>query len=326
MLNSSSAKMEKGLMATNFFLKNQTSFYRGKVRDVYSIGNDHLVMVACDRISAFDHVLPRAIPHKGEVLTQLAAYFLDATTDIVPNWKISTPDPNVTLGIKCETIPIEIVVRGYLCGHAWRIYKTGERMICGVRMPDGLKENDKFPEPIITPATKNSEGHDEDISVNDIIEKKITSKKNMEAICKISLKLYERGVAMAAERGLILVDTKYEFGLHNKSIMLIDEVHTPDSSRFFYLDSYDTLQKAGKPQKQLSKEFVREWLMENGFQGLEGQVVPDMTDEFVNSVTERYTELFEAMTGRTFVERDYNKVLDTIEENINNAISTIQHS
>lgn len=326
MLNSTSAKMEKGLMATNFFLKNQTSFYRGKVRDVYSIGNDHLVMVACDRISAFDHVLPRAIPHKGEVLTQLAAYFLDATTDIVPNWKISTPDPNVTLGIKCETIPIEIVVRGYLCGHAWRIYKTGERMICGVRMPDGLKENDKFPEPIITPATKNSEGHDEDISVNDIIEKKITSKKNMEAICKISLKLYERGVAMAAERGLILVDTKYEFGLHNKSIMLIDEVHTPDSSRFFYLDSYDTLQKAGKPQKQLSKEFVREWLMENGFQGLEGQVVPDMTDEFVNSVTERYTELFEAMTGRTFVERDYNKVLDTIEENINNAISTIQHS
>ncbi len=318
--------MEKGLMATNFFLKNQTSFYRGKVRDVYSIGNEHLVMVACDRISAFDHVLPRAIPHKGEVLTQLAAYFLDATTDIVPNWKISTPDPNVTLGIKCETIPIEIVVRGYLCGHAWRIYKTGERMICGVRMPDGLKENDKFPEPIITPATKNSEGHDEDISVNDIIEKKITSKKNMEAICKISLKLYERGVAMAAERGLILVDTKYEFGLHNKSIMLIDEVHTPDSSRFFYLDSYDTLQKAGKPQKQLSKEFVREWLMENGFQGLEGQVVPDMTDEFVNSVTERYTELFEAMTGRTFVERDYNKVLDTIEENINNAISTIQHS
>ncbi len=318
--------MEKGLMATNFFLKNQTSFYRGKVRDVYSIGNDHLVMVACDRISAFDHVLPRAIPHKGEVLTQLAAYFLDATTDIVPNWKISTPDPNVTLGIKCETVPIEIVVRGYLCGHAWRIYKTGERMICGVRMPDGLKENDKFPEPIITPATKNSEGHDEDISLNDIIERKITSKKNMETIYKISLKLYQRGVSMAAERGLILVDTKYEFGLHDKSIMLIDEVHTPDSSRFFYSDSYDSLQKAGKPQKQLSKEFVREWLMENGFQGLEGQVVPDMTDEFVNSVTERYTELFEAMTGRTFVERDYNKVLDTIEENINNAISTIQHS
>jgi phosphoribosylaminoimidazole-succinocarboxamide synthase len=323
MLNSTSAKMEKGLMATNFFLKNQTSFYRGKVRDVYSIGNDHLVMVACDRISAFDHVLPRAIPHKGEVLTQLAAYFLDATTDIVPNWKISTPDPNVTLGIKCETVPIEIVVRGYLCGHAWRIYKTGERMICGVRMPDGLKENDKFPEPIITPATKNSEGHYEDISLNDIIERKITSKKNMETIYKISLKLYQRGVSMAAERGLILVDTKYEFGLHDKSIMLIDEVHTPDSSRFFYSDSYDSLQKAGKPQKQLSKEFVREWLMENGFQGLEGQVVPDMTDEFVNSVTERYTELFEAMTGRTFVERDYNKVLDTIEENINNAISSL---
>jgi phosphoribosylaminoimidazole-succinocarboxamide synthase len=235
------------------------------------------------------------------------------------------PDPNVTIGIKCETIPIEIVVRGYLCGHAWRIYKTGERMICGVRMPDGLKENDKFPEPIITPATKNSEGHDEDISLEDIIDKKITSKKNIETIYKISLKLYERGVAMAAEHGLILVDTKYEFGLHDKSVMLIDEVHTPDSSRFFYLDSYDTLQKAGKPQKQLSKEFVREWLMENGFQGLEGQVVPDMTDEFVNSVTERYTELFEAMTGRTFVGRDYNKVLDTIEENINNAISSLQN-
>ena len=325
MLNSTSAKMEKGLMATNFFLKNQTSFYRGKVRDVYSIDNDHLVMVACDRISAFDHVLPRAIPHKGEVLTQLAAYFLDATTDIVPNWKIAMPDPNVTIGIKCETIPIEIVVRGYLCGHAWRIYKTGERMICGVRMPDGLKENDKFPDPIITPATKNSEGHDEDISLEDIIDKKITSKKNIETIYKISLKLYERGVAMAAEHGLILVDTKYEFGIHDKSVMLIDEVHTPDSSRFFYLDSYDTLQKAGKPQKQLSKEFVREWLMENGFQGLEGQVVPDMTDEFVNSVTERYTELFEAMTGRTFVGRDYNKVLDTIEENINNAISSLQN-
>lgn len=325
-MNPTTAKMEKGLMATNFFLKDQTSFYRGKVRDVYTIDNEILAMVACDRISAFDHVLPRAIPHKGEVLTQLAAYFLDATKDIIPNWKITVPDPNVTIGIRCDTIPVEIVVRGYLCGHAWRIYKTGERMICGVKMPDGLKENDKFPEPIVTPATKNPEGHDEDISIDDIVSKKITNKKTIDNIVKTSLKLYERGVAMAAERGLILVDTKYEFGIHDKTLILIDEVHTPDSSRFFYLETYEKLQKAGKPQKQLSKEFVREWLMENGFQGLEGQIVPDMSDEFVNSVTARYTELFEAMTGKKFVERNYAKVLDTIEENINNAIATLKNS
>jgi phosphoribosylaminoimidazole-succinocarboxamide synthase len=315
--------MEKGLMATNYFFKDQTSFYRGKVRDVYMIKNDHIIMVACDRISAFDHVLPRAIPHKGEVLTQLAAYFLDATTDIIQNWKTSVPDPNVTLGIRCEAIPIEIVVRGYLCGHAWRIYKTGERMICGVKMPDGLKENDKFPQPIVTPATKNQEGHDEDVSVEDIIARKVCSKKIVDQMVDTALKLYERGVNMAAERGLILVDTKYEFGLHDKKLMLIDEVHTPDSSRFFYLDAYEKLQKAGKPQKQLSKEFVREWLMENGFQGLEGQLIPEMTDEFVSSVTERYTELFEAMTGKTFEGRDYHHVLDTIEENINRVISAI---
>jgi phosphoribosylaminoimidazole-succinocarboxamide synthase len=325
-MNQNTSKMEKGLMATNFYLKDQTSFYRGKVRDVYTIDNEILAMVACDRISAFDHVLPRAIPHKGEVLTQLAAYFLDATQDIIPNWKIAVPDPNVTIGIRCDTIPVEIVVRGYLCGHAWRIYKTGERMICGVRMPDGMKENDKFPEPIVTPATKNNDGHDLDISIEEIVEKKITSKKTIESIVKTSLKLYERGVAMAAERGLILVDTKYEFGIHDKKLILIDEVHTPDSSRFFYSDTYSKLQKAGKPQKQLSKEFVREWLMENGFQGLEGQIVPDMSDDFVNSVTARYTELFEAMTGKKFVERDYSKVLDIIEENINNAIATLKNS
>ncbi|HEY1046569.1 MAG TPA: phosphoribosylaminoimidazolesuccinocarboxamide synthase [Bacteroidia bacterium] len=310
-------------MATNFFFKDQTSFYRGKVRDVYTIKNDYVAMVACDRISAFDHVLPRAIPHKGEVLTQLAAFFLDATKDIIPNWKLAVPDPNVTLGIKCEAIPIEIVVRGFLCGHAWRIYKTGERMICGVRMPDGLNENDKFPEPIITPATKNSEGHDEDISLEEIVNRKIVSKKNLDQIAEYALKLYERGSNMAEERGLILVDTKYEFGLHDKKITLIDEVHTPDSSRFFYLDSYEKLQKAGKPQKQLSKEFVREWLMENGFQGLEGQVIPDMTDEFVASVTDRYTELYEAMTGKKFEGRDYNDVLNTIEQNIVDTISTL---
>ena len=312
--------MEKGLMATNYFFKDQTSFYRGKVRDVYTIKNDTLVMIACDRISAFDHVLPRAIPHKGEVLTQLAAYFLDNTSDIISNWKTSTPDPNVTIGVNCEAIPIEIVVRGYLCGHAWRVYKTGERMICGVKMPDGLKENDKFPTPIITPATKNSEGHDEDISVEDIINKKVTSKKIIEQMVETAHKLYQRGVEMAAARGLILVDTKYEFGIHNKKLTLIDEVHTPDSSRFFYLETYEKLQKEGKPQKQLSKEFVREWLMENGFQGLEGQIIPDMTDEFVQSVTDRYTELFEAMTGHKFEGRDYNNVQNTIEENINSAI------
>lgn len=316
-------KIEKGLMATNYFFKDQTNFYRGKVRDVYTIRNEYVAMIACDRISAFDHVLPRAIPHKGEVLTQIASFFLDATRDIIPNWKISVPDPNVTLGINCQAIPIEIVVRGYLCGHAWRIYKTGERMICGVRMPDGLKENDRFPEPIITPATKNQEGHDEDISLEDIISRKICSKKHIEQMADTALKLYRRGSEMAEARGLILVDTKYEFGLHDKKLMLIDEVHTPDSSRFFYLDSYEKLQKAGKPQKQLSKEFVREWLMANGFQGLEGQLIPDMTDEFVASVTERYTELYEAMTGQQFVGRDYANVQDTIENNIALAISNL---
>lgn len=320
---SSDMKIEKGLMATNFFVKDQTAFYRGKVRDVYTIKQDHLVMVACDRISAFDHVLPRAIPHKGEVLTQIAAYFLDATKDIVPNWKIAVPDPNVTIGIKCEAIPIEIVVRGYLCGHAWRVYKTGERMICGVRMPDGLKENDQFPQPIITPATKSQEGHDVDISLEGILEQNICSKAILDEMVAVALKLYQRGSEMAAKRGLILVDTKYEFGLHNGQLMLIDEVHTPDSSRFFYLDRYAELQKAGKPQKQLSKEFVREWLMENGFQGLEGQLVPAMTDEFVQSVTDRYTELYEAMTGQTFNGRDYENVLNTIESHINVAISNL---
>lgn len=310
-------------MATNFFFKDQTAFYRGKVRDVYTIQDQYVAMVACDRISAFDHVLPRAIPHKGEVLTQIAAFFLDATKDIVPNWKISLPDPNVTLGIKCQAIPIEFVVRGYLCGHAWRLYKAGERNICGVTMPDGLKENDAFPEPIITPATKNQEGHDEDVSAEQILERKICTKKQLDQMLEISLKLYKRGVEMAAGRGLILVDTKYEFGIHNKKLMLIDEVHTPDSSRFFYLDSYEKLQKEGKPQKQLSKEFVREWLIKHDFQGLEGQLIPDMTDEFVASVTDRYTELYEAMTGHPFKGRDYTDVLDTIEQNISASLEAL---
>ena len=300
-------KVEKGLMATNFFVKDQTAFYRGKVRDVYTIRDAYVAMVACERISAFDHVLPRAIPHKGEVLTQLAAFFLDATKDIIPNWKLSVPDPNITMGLKCDAIPIEIVVRGYLCGHAWRVYKTGERMICGVRMPDGLKENDKFPEPLI----------------EEIISRKICSKKIIDQMAETAHKLYQRGVDMAAERGLILVDTKYEFGMYDKKLILIDEVHTPDSSRFFYLDTYAKLQKAGEPQKQLSKEFVREWLMAGGFQGLEGELIPDMTDEFVQSVTARYTELFEAMTGQKFVGRDYTNVQDAMEQNIASAISNI---
>jgi len=316
-------KIEKGLMATNFFFKDQTDFYRGKVRDVYTIKDNYVAMVACDRISAFDHVLPRAIPHKGEVLTQLASFFLDATQDIIPNWKINCPDPNVTMGIKCAAIPVEIVVRGYLCGHAWRVYKSGERVICGVTMPDGMNENDPFPEPIITPATKNPEGHDEDISLEEILNRKLCTKKQMEQIISTALKLYKRGVDMAAERGLILVETKYEFGLNEKKLTLIDEVHTPDSSRFFYLDSYEKLQKAGKPQKQLSKEFVREWLMVNGFQGLEGQLVPEMSDEFVQSVTDRYTELYEAMTGEKFEGRSYENVLSVIESNISDAMSEI---
>jgi phosphoribosylaminoimidazole-succinocarboxamide synthase len=323
MTQSMTSKIENGLMATNYFFKDQSNFYRGKVRDVYTIKDSIAVMVACDRISAFDHVLPRAIPHKGEVLTQLASYFLDATKDIIPNWKLAIPDPNVTVGIKCEAIPIEIVVRGYLCGHAWRLYKSGERKICGVKMPEGLNENDKFADPIITPATKSDSGHDEDISLDDILARKITTKKHLDQMVKVAHKLYKRGCEMAEERGLILVDSKYEFGVHDKKLILIDELHTPDSSRFFYLDSYEKLQKGGKPQKQLSKEFVREWLMEHDFQGLEGQEIPEMTDEFIESVTDRYTELFEAMTGKKFVGRDYDNVLDIIEQNIAQSISTL---
>ncbi len=319
-MTSNTAKMEKGLMSTNYFFKDQVHFYRGKVRDVYFLKDGRIIMIACDRISAFDHVLPRAIPHKGEVLTQLASHFLDNTKDIIQNWKLLTPDPNVTIGLNYEAIPIEIVVRGYLCGHAWRVYKTGERTICGVKMPDGLKENDKFPTPLITPATKNSDGHDEDISIDEIINKKIAPKKIVDQLVETALKLYERGTQMAAERGLILVDTKYEFGIYDKKLTLIDEIHTPDSSRYFYLKEYDKLQKAGKPQKQLSKEFVREWLMENGFQGLEGQLIPTMTDEFVQSVTDRYVELFEAMTGNKFVGRNYDNVFDIIKDNIETSL------
>lgn len=306
----------EALTATNFFFRNQTTFLRGKVRDVYSIGQEHLVVVACDRISAFDHVLPKPIPYKGQVLNSVAALFLDATRDIIPNWKISTPDPQVTIGYKCDAIPVEFVVRGYLAGHAWRIYREGGRTICGVKMPDGLRENDQLPHPIITPSTKASSGHDEDISLEEIIERKLLTQKQLDKLVETSLALFARGTEYAAERGLILVDTKYEFGRREGKLMLIDEVHTPDSSRFFYANAYDELQKQGKPQKQLSKEFVREWLIAHHFQGLKGQVIPDMPDEFIASITDRYVELYTAMTGQEFVKRSYQNILSDMEQRI----------
>jgi phosphoribosylaminoimidazole-succinocarboxamide synthase len=313
----------EALTATNFFFRNQTTFLRGKVRDVYTIRHDHLVIVACDRISAFDHVLPRPIPCKGQVLTQVASLFLDETKDIIPNWKISTPDPQVTIGIRCEAIPVEFVVRGYLAGHAWRIYKEGGREVCGVKLPDGLRENDRLPEPIITPATKASSGHDEDISLKEIVERKILTSKQLDKLTDTSLKLFARGTEIAAKNNLILVDTKYEFGKNEGKLMLIDEVHTPDSSRFFYLDDYQDRQRKGEQQRQLSKEFVREWLIAHNFQGLKGEMVPDMPDDFVQSITDRYVELYTAMTGETFIPRSYDHVLETMEQSIINELETL---
>jgi phosphoribosylaminoimidazole-succinocarboxamide synthase len=285
-------------------LPNQTNFYRGKVRDVYTISNKYMAMIVSDRISAFDVVLPRPIPYKGQVLNQIAAQFLEATKDIIPNWVISVPLPNATIGYKCETYPVEMVVRGNLTGHAWRTYKTGQRTLCGVSMPDGMKENDFFPTPILTPTTKAHEGHDEDISRDEIIRQGLVSKEEYEQLEKYTLALFERGREMARERGLILVDTKYEFGRIGNTIYLIDEIHTPDSSRYFYLDGYEDRQKRGEQQRQLSKEFVREWLMDNGFQGKDGQQVPEMTDEVVGQISERYIELYEVVTGKTFVKHD----------------------
>ncbi|SKA43026.1 phosphoribosylaminoimidazole-succinocarboxamide synthase [Chitinophaga eiseniae] len=292
------------MLESNFKFPGQTAFYKGKVRDVYTIGDKLMVMTVSDRISAFDVVLPRPIPYKGQVLNQVAAIMLEATKDIVPNWVKSTPLPNVTIGLKCETFPVEMVVRGNLTGHAWRTYKTGQRVLCGVTMPEGLKENDFFPQPIITPTTKAHEGHDEDISREEIIARGLVSKEDYEQLEKYTLALFARGKEMAAERGLILVDTKYEFGKIGDTIYVIDEIHTPDSSRYFYAEGYEENQKTGQQQKQLSKEFVREWLMKNGFQGKDGQQVPEMTDEFINSVSERYIELFENITGRKFVKED----------------------
>ncbi len=301
---------------TNFNFKGQNGFYRGKVRDVYSI-NDNLLMIASDRISAFDVVLPKAIPFKGQVLNQIADKNLAATSDILPNWLIKSPDPNASYGLKCETFPVEMVVRGYLAGHAAREYKLGKRMICGVVLPDGLKENDKLPFPIITPTTKAHEGHDEDISRDEILSKGLVAKDKYEKLEKYALALFERGTQMAIKNGLILVDTKYEFGEKNGVIYLIDEVHTPDSSRYFYADTYLSNQNANIPQKQLSKEFVREWLIANNFQGKEGQVIPEMTDEKVLEISNRYIELYESVTGEKFIKQNSENIMDRIENNVN---------
>lgn len=309
-------KLPETLTKTDFEFPGQTHVYKGKVRDVYSIGEDLLVMVASDRISAFDHILPKGIPFKGQVLTQIAATFLNATKDIVPNWLAATPDPVVSAGFKCQPYRVEMVIRGYLAGHAWREYKAGKRILCGVQMPDGMKENDRFPEPIITPATKAEEGHDEDISREDIIAKNIIPQAEYEVMENYTRKLFERGTEMAAAQGLILVDTKYEFGNRNGEIFLIDEIHTPDSSRYFYADGYAERQAKGEVQKQLSKEFVREWLMENGFQGLEGQQMPFMPDEFVQTVSSRYIELYEMIVGQKFEPIVSESITDRIEQNV----------
>ena len=305
----------KALAETHFHLPNQTAFYRGKVRDVYTVG-DKLVMVASDRISAFDFILPRPIPFKGQVLNQIAAHFLDATKDICPNWLISTPDPNVAIGYTCDPFKVEMVIRGYLTGHAWRTYSSGERMLCGVKMPDGLRENDPFPEPIITPTTKASEGHDEDISREDIIAQGIVSESDYVQLEAYTRALFKRGTELAAQQGLILVDTKYEFGKMGNKIVVIDEIHTPDSSRYFYTEGYAERQTKGEKQRQLSKEFVREWLMANGFQGKDGQIMPEMPDDFVNLVTDRYVELYEMITGKAFEKAEGLDILERIEGNI----------
>jgi len=301
---------------TNFKFPNQTAYYKGKVRDVYTINNDTLVMIASDRISAFDVVLPRGIPYKGQVLNQIAEQFLNATRDIVPNWLISSPHPNVSIGRMCQPFKVEMVVRGYLAGHAARTYNSGLRELCGVRLPEGLKENDKLPQPIITPTTKASEGHDEDISKEEIIKQNIVSKTHYEQLEKYTLALYKRGQEIANKMGLILVDTKYEFGLFNNEICLMDEIHTPDSSRYFYLEGYEGRQKNNEEQKQLSKEFVRRWLIENGFQGKEGQAIPTMSDEWVNEISARYIELYEKVTGKIFVKSNYENILKDVEEAI----------
>lgn len=315
-------KQVNAITETNFKFPNQKNYYKGKVRDVYTIGSEMLVMIVSDRISAFDVVLPKGIPYKGQVLNQIAAKFLKATEDILPNWVIAVPDPMVTVGVLCETFKVEMVIRGYLSGHAWREYKAGKRSVCGVPMPDGMKENDKFDQPIITPTTKASVGHDEDISKEEILRQGIVSKEDYEKLEKYTRAVFQRGTEIAAKMGLILVDTKYEFGKKDGVIYLIDEIHTPDSSRYFYKEGYEERQQRGEAQKQLSKEFVREWLMENGFQGKDGQKIPEMTDEIIASISERYIELYEKIVGEKFIKADMTNVLDRVEKNINNFLST----
>jgi len=308
--------MENVVTRTNFQFTGQKSVYHGKVRDVYNINDTYLVMIVTDRISAFDVILPRGIPYKGQVLNQIATQSLDKTDDIVPNWKIAVPDPNVTIGYIAEPIKIEMVIRGFLTGHAWRVYKSGKREICGISLPDGMREHDRFPEPIITPATKAEEGHDEDISREEILERGLIYEKQYNLLEDYTRKLFKRGTKIAAEKGLLLVDTKYEFGIRNGKIYLIDEIHTPDSSRYFYAEGYEEKQKKGEQQKQLSKEFLREWLMKNNFQGLEGQLLPEMSDEIVRQVSDRYIELYEKLTGETFIKTDTSMILDRIQSNV----------
>lgn len=310
-------EQQNTIMRTDFLFEGQTNVYKGKVRDVYSV-KDQLVVVASDRISAFDHILPRPIPEKGRVLNQLAVFFLNNAKDICPNWLLTSPDPNVSIGLKCDPIKIEMVIRGYMAGHAWRQYVNGERVLCGVQMPEGMKEGDRFPEPLITPATKADEGHDVDISREEILAQGLVEQSIYEQMEDYTRKLFQRGTEIAAERGLILVDTKYEFGIYDGKVYLIDEIHTPDSSRYYIAEGYELRQSNGEKQIQLSKEFVREWLMANGFQGLEGQEIPEMSETFVQEVTDKYIYLYELLTGLTFERTPKDvSVLDRIENNIN---------
>lgn len=314
--------MAKTLTHTDFNFPGQKSVYHGKVRDVYDINDDLMVMVATDRISAFDVILPKGIPYKGQVLNQIAAKFLDATADIVPNWKLATPDPMVTVGLKCEGFRVEMIIRGYLTGSAWRDYKAGMRELCGIKLPDGMKENERFPEPIITPTTKAEAGHDENISREEIIAQGIVSKEDYETMERYTRALFKRGTEIAAEKGLILVDTKYEFGKRDGKVYLIDEIHTPDSSRYFYADGYEERFAKGEPQKQLSKEFVRQWLIGHDFMGKEGQTVPEMTDEYCDSVSDRYIELYEHITGEPFVKTDDTDLDTRIKKNVEAYLAT----
>ncbi len=316
--------MEQAVVKTNFEFEGQKNLYQGKVRDVYNIDDKYLVMLVTDRISAFDVVLSKGIPYKGQVLNQIATKFLDATSDIVPNWKIASPDPMVTIGEKANPFMVEMVIRAYLTGHAWREYRDGKRSICGVPLPDGLKEHDRLPEPIITPTTKAEEGHDEDISREEIINSGLVNEQDYRKLEEYTEKLFQRGTEMAHDKGLILVDTKYEFGKIGDKIVLIDEIHTPDSSRYFYLEGYEDRQKKGVQQKQLSKEFVRQWLIANGFQGKEGQKMPEMPEEFIQQVSERYIELYEKITGEKFQRADTSDVKNRIYENVSNFLEELK--